>query len=121
MADPQNNRAPRYRVGGFKVIYDTGAEFWSGPVSDASESGLFIETAHSLPLGTRVTLHPDTPEDDRLPFEIKADVVRVNEYDTERYMELASGIAVRFVGLSPERLEQLRTYLAQHGVQVRKP
>ncbi len=112
-------RAPRFRVGGLRVIYDTGDAFWSGPVVDVSESGIFVETAHSLPPGTMVTLMPDTPEEDQLPFELRAVVVRSNEYDLEQHWDRTPGIAFRLEGLSAESFAQLRAFLHAHGVPVR--
>ena len=115
-------RAPRYRVGGLSMVYDTGAEFWSGPVTDVSESGLFIETRHELPIGTRVSLLPDIDFDkeDALPFEVRAVVVRMNEYDLDRHFDRTPGLAFRLVNLTPSQVEQFRTFLMTHGAPVKE-
>lgn len=118
--DERKARAPRYRVGGMNVVYDTGeGGFWSGPVVDVSESGLFVETTHQLPVGTRVTLLPDVPEDEQLPFEIRGEVVRVLEYDPEGHFDRTPGIAFRLSGLTVEHFAQLRNFLRERGVPVR--
>lgn len=112
-------RAPRFRVGNLRIIYDTGEEFWSGPVVDMSESGIFIETMHELPLGTKVTLLPDLPDEQSLPFEIKAEVVRANEYDPDQHWDRTPGLAFRLTGLNLVQFEQLRQFLKAHGVPMR--
>lgn len=119
--DMDKPRAPRYQVGGMTFLYDTGEAFWSGQVLDASESGVFIETSHELPVGTRVTLMPHVPDDERLPFEVHAEVVRVNEYDAEANFRRPPGIAFRFSGLSPAQFGRLRSFLEERGVPVRGP
>ncbi len=118
MSQPIGQRAPRYRVRGLTVVYDTGEEYWSGPVIDISASGLFIETTHELPLGTRITLLPDGPDDDRLPFEVTGVVVRVDELDLDEHWARTPGIAVRFEGLSQEQMYELHTCLHEYGTPV---
>lgn len=113
-------RAPRFKVGGLRVIYDTGDGFWSGPVTDMSESGMFVETTHELPAGKRVIISFDLDEDEtQLPFEIHAVVVRTHEYDLDEHWDRTPGIAFHLEGLSDENFAQLRTFLASHGVPVR--
>jgi hypothetical protein len=112
-------RALRYAVGDLRVIYDTGDAFWSAPVVDMSESGLFVETTHVLAAGTKVTLMPDTPDEEQLPFELHATVVRINEYDLEDHWDRVPGMAFKIDNLSPDNYEQLRAFLQAHGVPVR--
>ena len=109
-------RAPRFAVGGFKIVYDTGDGFWTAPVVNASESGMFVETHHDLPLGTEVTIMPDGPFDDELPFELHAEVVRVSTYDPEQDYTRIPGLAFQFLDLGRQDLAQLRVYLEQNGV-----
>lgn len=110
-------RAPRFRVAGLDMIYDTGDAFWIAPVIDASALGLFLETAHDLPVGTVVTLHPEGPGDDtHLPFEIRGQVVRVNEFDHEKNFQRLPGIALQLMGLTADEVTALHTYLQNHGV-----
>ncbi len=113
-------RAPRYTVGGLRVIYDTGDGFWSAPVVDMSESGLFVETTHELAPGKQVVIIPDLPEEEeQLPFEIHGVVVRTNEYNLDQHWDRTPGIAFRLEGLTEENFAQLRAFLAAHGVPVR--
>jgi hypothetical protein len=118
MSEPKD-RAARYRVGGLKVIYDTGNEFWAAPVINASESGLFVETHHELAIGSQVTILPDVPHDEQLPFELGAEVARVNEYDPDNHFARVPGMAFRLVGLSSDQLAQVRIFLRQHGVKLK--
>lgn len=113
------SRAPRYTVRGLNVVYDLGDAFWSGPVVDVSESGIFVETTHELPVGTRVTLLPDVPADEMLPFELEAIVVRVREYDDESISLDKPGIAFQLLNLRPDQFAQLREFLRSRGVPVR--
>lgn len=114
-------RAPRYRVGGLNFIYDTGESYWAAPVLDVSESGVFLETAHQLALGTRVKLIPDVPEAQKLPFEIIGEVVRINELDSDANFARPPGIAFRLIDLPPQHYSELKRFLEQRGVLVRPP
>ncbi len=117
MGDSQA-RAPRYHIAGLDVIYDTGQEFWTGPVIDASETGLFIETAHELPIGTPMTIMLGGADDDRLPFEILGVVTRVNELDWDEHYDRTPGIAVRLEGMEPGEAEQFRAFLREVGTEI---
>ncbi len=108
-------RAPRYELSGLDVIYDTGSEFWTGPVIDASETGLFIETTHELPLGTSVSIMMGGADDDRIPFEVTGVVARVNELDWENHYDRTPGIAVRLEGMESEEVEQFHAFLQDYG------
>jgi len=116
--------APRYQVRKMNIIYDTGDEFWTGPVVDVSETGLFIETVHELEPGTEVTILPELGGDEdaaeHLPFEIRARVVRINEYDLDVHWDRTPGIAFIWEGMSEEEQEQLRQFFVAHGVLVRR-
>ena len=101
------------------MIYDTGEAFWSAPVVDMSESGIFVETVHELAVGTAVTLLPDLKDDETLPFEIRAEVVRTNEYDLDNHFDRTPGIAFRLVDMTPENISQLASFLSARGVKVR--
>lgn len=115
MTERDEERAPRYRVHGLRVVYDTGDGYWSGEVVDVSESGVFVETTHELPAGARVTILPDSERDDDLPFEVTAEVVRLNVYDLDNHYDRTPGIAFRWVDLSDEQLEQVRVFLRGRG------
>jgi hypothetical protein len=107
-------RAPRYRIRGLTVVYDTGEEYWSGPVLNASASGFFIETGHSIPIGTRLTLMPQA-EDNRVPFQVQGTVVRVNELNLDENWDRIPGIAFRLDGMSDDAQARLDAFLREHG------
>ena len=111
--------APRYHVRRMHVVYDTGDEFWSGPVVDVSESGIFVETTHDLPVGCRVTVFPDVAGDDRLPFDLHAQVVRYNEYDLDEYFDRTPGLAFVWIDLADNERVLVRDFLKSDGVLVR--
>ena len=90
-------RAQRYRVDGMTVIYDAHGSFWSGPVRDMSETGLFVVTSHTLALGHVVPLIADAHGDEDLPFELRGEVVRVQPHDVEDLGSPASGLAFRLL------------------------
>ncbi len=73
----EKRRAERHKVR-FKLVYDDGNTFNAGSVRDVSETGLFLETALPLAIGTRVMM---TPLDSDELFEAPGRVVRVVEYD----------------------------------------
>jgi hypothetical protein len=108
-------RSPRYRIKGLTVVYDTGEEFWSGPVVNASASGLFIETGHDVPLGTKLTLLPQGSDDERVPFQVTGTVVRVNEINLDDHWDRVPGIAFRLEGMSPEAQARLDAFLRENG------
>ena len=113
----QNTRAPRFHVKQLTAIYDTGDSFWSGPVLDASFSGLRIAAVQELSIGTEVSLIPDVPEDDdRLPFEVRGRVVRVQPLTKG---PAGFDVALEFIGLTDQQKKQLQAFLVDHGVTVR--
>ena len=116
--------APRYKVVRLNIIYDTGESFWAGPVVDASETGLFVETVHALKPGSRVTVLPEVDGDEKasemLPFELTAEVVRINEYDLDEKWDQTPGIAFLWVDMSDQQKSQVREFLQAQGVLVRR-
>ncbi len=111
-------RAARFHIEGLDVIYDTGEEFWTGPVIDASETGLFIETTHELALGTALTIMLGGADDERLPFEILGVVTRVNELNWDEHYDRIPGIAVRLEGMEPAAAELFRAFLREVGTEI---
>lgn len=111
-------RAPRYQVPGFSVIYDEGESYWTAPVINASRSGLFIETTHQVPVGTRMSIVPHGDHDEHLPFELTGTVVRVDELDLDNNPDGVPGIALRLDELSDDVRSKLDCYLAEHGVMI---
>ena len=114
------DRARRYHVNGLNMIYDTGDGFWSGNVIDVSESGLFIETHHELAADTIITLMPDVSEEEQLPFEIKAKVVRTIEYDPDNFFDRIPGLALSLVDMDDAQKQKVSAFLQSHGAPCRK-
>ena len=104
-------------------MYDAGDTFWSARVVDTSETGIFLETTHELDEGAAVQLTFDMPEslatDLKLPLFLDAKVVRTNSYDLEEHWNRKHGLALTWQGLGPTETEQLRSFLTQHGIQIR--
>ena len=115
--------APRYQINELTVIYDTGDSFWTAPVLDASETGLFAETAHELLPGTDVSVMfsacDSTEATTPLPLGLKAKIVRVHEYDLEKHRDRTPGLAFHWQDIGQEATQLVRTFLDQHGVLIR--
>ena len=107
-------RAPRYEVN-LTVVCDDGVTVWSAPVVDMSESGIFLSTAQTLAIGTEVVLIPEVDDDQQLPFELKARVVRHRDLRVDSVDTKATGIAFRLVSLTIPQYSQLRTFLRRRG------
>ena len=115
--------APRYQINELTVIYDTGDSFWTAPVLDASETGLFAETSHELTPGTSVSVmfsaSASTESETPLPLGLKAKIVRVNEYDLEKHWDRTPGLAFHWQDIGQEATMLVRSYLDQNGVLIR--
>ena len=74
----ENRRAERHKVR-FRMVFDDGNTYSAGYVRDISRTGMFLETANPLPVGSEVRLEP-VDQNDAL-FEVSARVVRVVEDD----------------------------------------
>jgi hypothetical protein len=88
-----STRAERHHVE-LHLVYDDGSTFSTGVVRDVSDSGLFLETAQPLPVGTLLQLFPLDPEAADL-FEIDAEVVRVEEENPDT--STLGGMGLHFV------------------------
>jgi PilZ domain len=105
------NRSPRY-VLKLQIVYDDGNSFMSGPVSNMSDTGVFIETVMPLNAGTKVRLLPLVPEEDGM-FEIDGVVTRRVDYDLDNHRERTPGMGIAFKDLSPEQKADLDRLLAK--------
>lgn len=114
------SRAPRYVVAGMNVIYDFDGEYWSGAVRNSSESGLFVETSHELPIGTPLTVLPEVSDDRGLPFEIEAEVVRCVGYVPGEYSDHAPGFGLKLRGLRTLERASFGNFLRLRGAPVRQ-
>lgn len=115
--------APRYQITKLTVIYDTGDSFWTAPVLDASETGLFAETAHQLTPGTNVSVMFSSEHNGEaatpLPIGLEAKVVRVNEYDLEQHWDRTPGLAFHWQNIGQDATQLVRSFLSEHGVLIR--
>lgn len=99
---PQENRqSERHRVR-FHLVYDDGSSFNAGVVRDVSESGLFLETALPLPVGTVVTLTPLDENTSGDLFEVSAKVVRTVAYHDSGHSQEPPGMGLMFLDLSAD-------------------
>lgn len=103
----EKRKAERHAVR-FHLVYDDGASFNAGTVHDLSDTGLFLETAMPLDVGTEVQLTPLDNAGQGL-FEITARVVRNVPYDPDHVNpdSFRAGMGLEFVGLSDEGREQV--------------
>jgi PilZ domain-containing protein len=92
----EHRQSERHRVR-FKLVYDDGNSFNAGSVSNVSETGLFLETALPLPVGTIVRLMPLNDAGDRI-FEVDARVMRTIPYDPTSIDP--AGMGLQFLELS---------------------
>lgn len=93
------SRSPRYPVR-FDAVIDDGDRSLSAPVTNLSETGLFLETTTGLKAGARVRIIPLTQEAGGLS-EFEGEVVRTQNPVKTGGVKRAPGIAIRFVHLLP--------------------
>ena len=114
-------RAERYAVQ-FKMIFDDGETYGSGFVDDISLTGLFLECATPLAIGTVVTLEPVERIEDVL-FEVHARVVRIatlqeGQQATEGAEHGLVGMGLEYTDLTKAaepRLEKMIAALVQRA------
>ena len=107
----------------FNIMVDDGSSFNAGVVNDVSESGLFLETALPLDVGTKVRL---TTVDlgDGEPITVEAQVARV-QTDEGSSPENTAGMGLKFLNLNDrqirqffEILEEMREQAARESVDL---
>ncbi len=99
---PQDPRAPVE----VQVDYETVV---AGRSVNLSRSGVFIRTAHPLPVNRTLTLRfhlPGIPG----PFQVQGQVIWSNPQAGKTYPQ---GMGVKFVDLPGERAEQIQAFVAQ--------
>lgn len=101
----EHRRAERHRVR-FKMVFDDGQTYSAGYVRDISRTGIFLETASPLPVGSEVRLEPVDQQD--ALFEVAARVIRVVEAeepipDAETHLNDGQvGMGLEFLALDGE-------------------
>ena len=93
-----------------RVEYECLEDFLTDYSANLSIGGMFIETQRPLSLGTCFHLRFFLPGFDD-PVDTDAEVRWVINEDAEG--PIPSGMGVRFEGLSPRHLEQIRQHLEQ--------
>lgn len=101
----QTPRAPRYAVR-FRLLYDDAEGYSSAWVVDVSRTGMLLETAESLPIGTTLRFESDT--DHGVWSQVSGRVVRVEEPDDPMSSAITRinyglvRIGVAFIDIAPE-------------------
>ncbi len=108
-----HSRAERFKVD-FRVVWDDGESYFTGPVMNFSETGLFIETAMPVPAGRKVTIIPLV--DGVALFELQGTVVREVPEDLDNAPDRTTGMGVNFIDIKPEQVAELRRMIAQHKI-----
>lgn len=80
------------------IDYRVGDQVYRDFIEDLSESGLFIKTTRSLPVGTEIVMTILSPDQDR-PFKIKGTVTR----------SLPEGVGVQFIVESQVQADVIRS------------
>jgi hypothetical protein len=70
--------------------------------SDLSTEGMYLETVHSVPVGTICDLQFKLNDSDPQPIKVQARVIYVHEN---------VGMGLNFVNLKPEDLERLKQFI----------
>lgn len=107
----EHRQSERHKVR-FKLVYDDGHSFNAGHVMNVSETGLFLETALPLPVGTVVRLMP-LDSDSEAIFEAYARVMRTVQYDPTSIEP--AGMGLMFIDLTEDDrrkvMEMIRTLM----------
>ena len=103
-----SSRAPRFNVQ-FTAVYDDGTRYLTAPVTNLSDSGLFIETTAPVVAGTKVRIIPLLPPSRGLP-EFDAEVVRIQDTKEELGKAKPAGMGLRFVELEDSALALVQAF-----------
>lgn len=102
------SRSPRYPIR-FDAVVDDGELSLSAPVTNLSDTGLFLETTTGIASGRRLRIIP-------LPVgagglkELEGEVVRIQDAVETGGVRRPPGIAVRFVHMLPPDQKHLRDF-----------
>jgi uncharacterized protein (TIGR02266 family) len=101
--DGERRGKPRYNVR-FAVNYRYGDAYLYSRASNASEFGIFLVSAHTLPLGSAIRLEFEIPSA-REPVTVSGEVVWVEDGSGGQ----DPGMGIKFVDLDPEKQRHLRS------------
>ena len=98
------------------VAFRTDGQFGIGEIRDISQSGIFIESDDSVPVGAEVELRFELPDSAASNVNVTGEVVRQVPGDDER----TPGIGIRILDLEPLVLERIQVYVEDQtrGVQT---
>ena len=96
----------------FRVVWDDGESYFTGPVSNISDSGIFVETAMPLKAGHVVTVIPLV--NDVALFELRGKVTRAVQEDLDNAPDRVVGMGIHFEDVTQEQLLELRKMVAMH-------
>jgi Tfp pilus assembly protein PilZ len=103
----QRPRALRASLTEVYGVLDLDEHFSVGAILDLSETGFFIATDEVVELGQDLTFIPNDIDDESLPLELSARVVRIEDAERNR----PRGIACRLTRLSLAERDALKSYL----------
>ena len=97
----------------FKIVYSTPKAFINHYLSDISAGGLFIKTQTPLEVGERFNLKLFLPNGGKELF-VSCEVIWIHKHETkEGNGDRPPGMGVKFLNLSGENKEKIKTVLGQ--------
>ncbi|MEE2901497.1 MAG: 3-hydroxyacyl-CoA dehydrogenase NAD-binding domain-containing protein [Myxococcota bacterium] len=104
-ARPKSSRSNRHYIR-LQMSFDDGEDFHVARVVDISESGVYLQTAEVQPIDTNLTLSPVGVKNFE-DLELKAVVVRSNQYETHGFGKEPAGMGLRFLPMKDKVRKQL--------------
>jgi len=104
MAVSENKMPRKYKRAGFVSeveVVDVGKH----RCSDISLGGMYLETVHSFPVGSVVTVRFKLRDADEQAIRVKARVLYIHE---------GMGLGLTFVDLNPQDREQIEQFIEQN-------
>ena len=108
-ADTKTPRAERHNVS-FRVVWDDGESYFTGPVMNISDSGIFVETAMPLQAGKVVSVIPLV--DGVALFELRGKVIRHVPEDLDNAPDRVVGMGIHFDNVSQAQLAELHKMMS---------
>jgi len=102
---PQSSRSNRHYIR-LQMSFDDGEDFHVARVVDISESGVYLQTAEVQPIDTTLTLSPVGVKNFE-DLELRAVVVRSNQYETHGFGKEPAGMGLRFLPMKDKVRKQL--------------
>jgi uncharacterized protein (TIGR02266 family) len=93
-----------------KVDLESDHNFYTGLTQNISAGGLFIATHHLRRVGDRISLKFQLPGSEK-PIAVDTEVRWIRENSSLQRVDGATGMGVRFMGLSPEATAAIQKFL----------